>query len=137
MDGETLTRKPETEKDKPFSGKHDCGPRSLLKVAPELDPEEVREAFVLSSENWPYGGVTNREFAISMRFLSMNGKLSRKYEYRSETESLADLLNRNPARCVALLKRHFIAILDGEVVGRELLLKPHEKTEVVCSWTFS
>jgi len=132
MTAETITAIEEK-----FSGPHDCGPKSLLRVIPDLDPEKVWEAFVLSCKNWPYGGVSNREFAIATRFLSENGDLNLKREYRHETETLADLLGRNPSRCVALLDGHFIAILDGEIVGREPRTEPYEKTEVVCSWTFS
>jgi len=119
-----------------FSGPHDCGPRSLLRAIPELDTEKVWEAFILSCENWPYGGVSNREFAIATRFLSENGNLTLKRNYRHEGESLADLLGRKPSKCVALLDGHFIAIVEGEIAGREIRLKPYEKTEVVCSWIF-
>ena len=120
-----------------FSGPHDCGPKSLLRVLPDLDPEEVRKAFILASDNWPYGGVNNREFFLIVNYLSKNSDISFESEYSHEEESLANLLSRKPSKCVALLKGHFIAILDGEVVGREPLLKPYEETDVVCSWTFS
>lgn len=132
MTAETITAIEEK-----FSGPHDCGPKSLLLIAPELDPEKVWRAFSLSSENWPYGGVTNREFSIAIRLLAGEGDFSRENEYRSEDESLADLLSRKPARCVALLNGHFIAVLDGGIVGWGWPIKSYEETEVVCSWTFS
>ena len=123
--------------EKMFSGPHDCGPKSLLRVVPGLDPEDVKEAFRRSSDNWPYKGITNREFAIAIRHLRERKGYDLSPEYRSEDESLEDLLSRKPARCVALLKRHYIAIRDGAVLGRETLPKPYAQTEVVCSWTFS
>jgi len=113
-----------------FPGQHDCAPKSLLLAMPEVDSEKVREGLTLCTENWPYGGVTNKEFAIAIKFLGL------KHEYHGDEESLENLLSRKPARCVALLWRHFIAIRDGAVAGRELLLKPIARTKVICSWVF-
>ena len=45
-----------------FSGLHDCGPRALIRVVPKLKEAQIREAFLLCSEKWPHGGVSNKEF---------------------------------------------------------------------------
>ena len=113
-----------------FHGKHDCGPRSLLRAVPELDPVRARDAFTLCSEKWPYGGVSNREFEIAVKFLGL------EHEYCGDEETLKDVLDRQPSRCVALLWGHFIAIRDGQVAGYELLPETPAKTKVVCSWVF-
>ena len=118
------------ESDWGFQGKHDCGPRSLLRAVPELDPRRVRDAFTLCSEKWPYGGVSNKEFEIAVKFLGL------EHEYWGDEETLGEVLDREPGRCVALLWGHFIAIRDGEVSGYELLSATRPATKVVCSWVF-
>ena len=112
-------------------GRHDCGPRSLLRAVPELDPERVRDAFTLCSEKWPYGGVSNKEFEIVVKFLGL------EHEYCGDEETLEDVLDRQPDRCVVLLWGHYIAIRYGEVVGYELLAETPTETKVVCNWVFS
>ena len=113
-----------------FRGRHDCAPRSLLRAVPELDPGQVLNAFTLCSEKWPYGGVSNKEFEITVKFLGL------EHEYCGDEETLEDVLDRKPGRCVALLWGHFIAIRDGEVAGYELLAEKPAETTVVCSWVF-
>ncbi len=124
-----------------FSGMHDCAPRSLLRAVPELDPGKVKRAFSFCARKWPYGGVSNKEFAVAVKFLNKDEKLGMNIDYRSELttgkETLAELLERKPSRCVALIWGHFIAIRDGVIAGRELLMGTPEETEVVCSWEFS
>ena len=113
-----------------FNGMHDCGPKALLRVSPELEEDKVKEAFTLCSEKWPYGGLNNKEFEIAVKYLDV------KHRYSHTEETLQDVLDRKPDRCVALLNGHFIAILDGEVAGREILFGSPSKTKVFCSWTF-
>lgn len=113
-----------------FRSLHDCGPRSLLRAVPELDPDQIREAFILCSEKWPYGGVSNKEFEIAVKHLGL------EHKYCGEEETLEDVLNRQPSRCVALLWGHFIAIRDGKVAGNELLAGTPTEIKVVCSWLF-
>ena len=121
-----------------FSGLHDCGPRALIRVVPELRETQILEAFLLCSEKWPHGGVSNKEFEIALKYLKV------KHHYNSTQETLQDLLDRKPSRCVALLWGHFIAIRDGKVAGREVIgqhsyqffrTTPSEIT-VYCSWSF-
>lgn len=83
-----------------FCGRHDCGPRSLLRAVPELDPGRVRDAFTLCSEKWPYGGVSNKEFEIAVKFLGL------EHKYYGDEETLEDVLDRQPGRCVALGALH-------------------------------
>ena len=113
-----------------FCGPHDCGPRALSRVVPELRREQIQSAFVLCSEKWPHGGVSNKEFEMTMKYLQI------RHRYSGEQETLQDLLDRNPHRCVALLWGHFVAIRDGKIVGRERLCRPPSEINVVCSWSF-
>ena len=113
-----------------FHGVHDCGPRALFRAVPELQETKVRDAFSLCSEKWPFGGVSNKEFEIVVKFLGL------EHEYCGEEETLEDVLDRRPNRCVALLWGHFIAIRNGEVAGNELLAETPDETKVVCSWVF-
>ena len=99
-------------------------------AVPSLSEDRIREAFQYCAKNWPYGGVTNTEFAIALKYLDV------EHRYSAETESLDALLARKPARCVALLPYHFIAILSGRIAGKDgyRIWKP--ATTVYCSWVF-
>ena len=111
-------------------GPHDCAPASLYWAVPQLPEQRIAEAFQYCTKNWPYGGVTNMEFAVALRHLGVEN------EYRGETETLGELLSRKPARCVALLPYHFVAILKGRMVGRDAYRTWDPSTMVYCSWTF-
>ena len=111
-------------------GPHDCALTSLYWAVPRLQESRIKEAFQYCTENWPYGGVTNSEFAVALKYLDVD------HRYFAETESLEDLLSRAPKRCVALLPYHFIAILDGRIAGRDAYRSWDPATTVYCSWTF-
>ena len=111
-------------------GPHDCALTSLYWAAPRLTEERIREAFQFCAKNWPYGGVTNTEFAVALKYLEVD------HRYFGETESLDDLLSREPTRCVALLPYHFIAVLHGRIVGRDAHRAWDPATTVYCSWMF-
>lgn len=112
------------------AGDHDCAPASLYWAAPWIPESRIAEAFLFCAENWPYGGVTNKEFQIVLRYLGAEGY------YSADSETLGALLARNPDRCVALLHGHFIAIVDGKIVGRDARHAWDLSTEVYCHWTF-
>lgn len=111
-------------------GPHDCALASLYWAMPRLPEKRIKEAFQYCTENWPYSGVTNTEFAITLKFLNV------EHQYFAETESLENLLGRKPARCVALLPHHFIAILGGRIVGKDAYRVWSPATTVYCSWAF-
>ena len=111
-------------------GPHDCALTSLYWAVPQLPEARIREAFQYCTETWPYGGVTNSEFAVALRYLQLD------HQYSAETELLEDLMLRAPRRCVALLPYHFIAILDGRIVGIDAYRVWDPATTVYCSWTF-
>ena len=111
-------------------GPHDCALTSLYWAVPTLSEDRIREAFQFCAKNWPYGGVTNTEFAIALKYLDV------EHRYCSETESLDALLARKPTRCVALLPYHFIVILNGRIAGKDADRVWNPATTVFCSWVF-
>lgn len=112
------------------TGDHDCAPASLYWAAPWIPENQIVEAFDFCAENWPYAGVTNKEFQIASKYLKTES------HYSTAQETLGGLLDSRPARCVALLPGHFIAIVNGKIVGRDAHLRWPRSTTVYCHWTF-
>ena len=112
------------------TGDHDCALDSLYWAAPWIPEIRIIEAFEFCTDDWPYGGVTNKEFQIALKYLNAES------HYSYDTETLGALLARQPDRCVALLHGHFIAIVNGKVVGRDARLAWDPSTTVYCHWTF-
>lgn len=114
-----------------FSGPHDCSIHALLEIKPQLDVQKVRQAFLVCAKNWPYGGVTNREFHMALQFLEVNNT------YHEEDTTLPELLSRKKGKCVALVDFHFIATDQGKVIGRDASRFSLEfPTHIYCYWTF-
>lgn len=109
------------------AGRHDCALAALYWTAPSLSERRIIEAFEFCTENWPYGGVTNREFQIALKYLGADS------QYSGETETLGELLDRQPRRCVALVPGHFVAVVRGNLVGRDAQAWCRDTT-VYCSW---
>lgn len=109
---------------------HDCALASLYWAAPWIPESRIVEAFGFCTENWPYGGVTNKEFQIALKYLKVSS------HYSTDAETLGALLGSQPVRCVALLPGHFIAIVNGKIVGRDTHVRWPSSTRVYCHWTF-
>ena len=72
---------------------------SLYWAAPSLPEPYIVEAFNLATETWPYGGVTNKEFAIALKYLKVSNF------YSTDINKLGDLLADNAsARAAACLQ---------------------------------
>ena len=112
------------------AGDHDCAPVSLYWAAPWIPESRIVEAFLFCAENWPYGGVTNKEFQIVLKYLGAGS------DYFDDSGTLGTLLAGKPSRCVALLHGHFIAIINGKIVGRDARRAWDLGTEVYCYWIF-
>ena len=112
-------------------GQHDCALSSLYWAVPSIPEPLIVEAFNLAAENWPYGGVTNKEFAIALKYLKVDSG------YSTDITTLEELLIDQPGRCVALLRRHFVAIVDGVIVGPDADRYWSPGTHVYCRWTFT
>ena len=110
-------------------GQHDCALLSLYWVMPSIPEPEIVEAFNLATDTWPYGGVTNKEFAIALKYLAV------ECDYSTDIDTLEALAAAKPARCVALLHGHFIPIIDGQVVGGDRSRHWSPETFIYCHWT--
>ena len=111
-------------------GDHDCALASLYWATPWIPEDQIIEAFGYCAENWPYGGITNKEFQIALKYLNTESC------YCADPETLGSLLSRRPSRCVALLHGHFVAIIDGKIVGRDAKRAWDCSLKVYCHWTF-
>ena len=111
-------------------GPHDCALTSLYWASPWIQERKISEAFTFCAENWPYAGITNKEFAIALSYLNQEAC------YSDETCTLGTLLHRKPSRCVVLLHGHYIAIVNGNIVGQDAYLKLNVNATVYCYWSF-
>ena len=112
-------------------GQHDCALSSLYWAAPSIPESEILNAFNLTGETWPYGGVTNKEFEIALKYLRVEN------DYSKGINTLGELLAVKPEKCVALLHGHFIPIVDGVIVGHDSHRLWPMETHVYCHWTFT
>ena len=101
-----------------FNGKHDCSVRSLLLVMPELDYEEVRNAFRNCCQWYPYGAVTNNEFNMALRTLG----IFNKFEYvilddedSSDDKTAWDFIEDKDNTYIILFYGHFTVVNDGRI----------------------
>lgn len=112
------------------SGPHDCALVALHRVVPWIREEEVLNAFNFCSEEWPYGGVTNKEFMIALSHLNIN------HDYDClPSQTLGSLLVQRPRRCVALVHGHFVAIAKGKIVGKDANGPWNSSSHVYCHWS--
>ena len=109
-------------------GRHDCAPASLYRVVPWIREDRIIEAFQYCTDAWPYAGVTNKEFQIAVKYLEVDA------HYSGEEETVGSLLDRRPARCIALVPYHYIGIISGKILGRDTGMS--RSTTVYCHWTF-
>ena len=109
-------------------GPHDCALTSLYWAAPSLPEKKIKEAFLHCSENWPYGGITNKEFAIALKHLGVI------HGYSHRVETLGDVVQRRHARCVVLLHGHYAALLNGRLAGKDAIFTWPSSSVVYCYW---
>lgn len=113
-------------------GPHDCALVALYAVVPNIPEDEIVDAFTYCAENWPYGGVTNKEFSIAAKYLKL------KFEYDdSDGQTIRGVALKKSGRYVALLHGHYIAMEKGEIIGEDGNIPYNPETEVYCSWKFS
>lgn len=113
----------------PFNGRHDCSLNALMRVMPFLRKEEVKRAFSACCELWPYGGVTNREFNIVLRFLRLLGV----FEYRDDDNKITnDFLKKKKEIFILLVHGHFTVVSKGKIVDTVCFIS--RDAVVYCSW---
>lgn len=110
------------------TGDHDCALASLYWTAPWIPETQIVEALQFCTNTWPYGGITNKELQIALAYLNV------KAHYSSEKTTLGSLLAARPRKCIALVPHHFIAIVNGRIVGRDALIDWDPCTTVYCHW---
>ena len=112
-------------------GQHDCALSSLYWAVPSVPEPTIIEAFNVATDTWPYGGVTNKEFAIALKYLKVDN------HYATNISTLGELFAAKPAQCIVLLHGHFISIVDGKIVGHDADRHWPPETKVYCHWTFT
>ena len=112
-------------------GQHDCALSSLYWTVPAVPESKIIDAFNVTTDTWPYGGVTNKEFMIALKCLKVDNC------YSTNINTLRALLATKPAKCVALIHGHFIPIVDGMIVGYDAHRHWSPDTHVYCHWTFT
>lgn len=112
-----------------FDGKHDCSIRSLLLVMPELNGQEVKNAFVHCSQWYPYGAVTNKEFNMALRFLGIFDK----FEYdEPQDKDVRDFIEGRESTHIILVYGHYTVASGGRIVDFFPILNDRK---VYCSWS--
>ena len=113
-----------------FGGKHDCSIRSLLLVMPELDHEEVKNAFMHCTQWHPYGAVTNKEFNMALKFL----KIYHKFEYGEPDNSNAwDFIDDGENTYIILFYGHYTVVDKGRIVDF-FPIRISDDRKVHCYW---
>ena len=112
-------------------GLHDCALVALYSAVPEISEDDIIDAFTFCTENWPYAGVTNKEFNIVVKYLKL------KVEYDdSDGQTISSLTQKKTGRHVALLHGHYIATKNGKIIGGDANIYNNLDSNVYCSWRF-
>ena len=114
-----------------FNGPHDCGIRALLKVVPDLPHEKVKEAFMHCCEWWPYGGITNKEFNIALRYLKIFDHFV--YDDR-DNMCIGEFISDYQNNYILLLHGHFTFIRNGKIQDAPFYTNSKSDEKVYCSW---
>ena len=115
---------------KEIQGFHDCGPRALYTVLPNIPIKEMVNAFTNCCDRWPYGGISNKEFNITLSHL----RIKNKFQYFApESLTLNKLIEQNKDIFIALVFGHYVVVQKGNCIEKHYSLNPH-KTKVYCYW---
>ena len=97
---------------------------------PEIPYENLRQSFSYCCENWPYGGVTNKEFNITLR----NLKVFERFEYcDSDGMKVRDFLAQKDGVFILLVHGHFTVVDRGTLRDSHIYMHARQGT-VYCSW---
>lgn len=108
-------------------GIHNCAPNALAKVMPSLSSDGIIKGFFECCDKWPYGGVTNKEFNITLRHLG----IFNQFEYDDNKKiKVLNFLSRKDT-FIILLYGHFTVIKAGKVDDNHTV-RYHD--QVYCSW---
>lgn len=128
-------RKPAKKKDNYLEfqdSEHNCGPVALAKVLPDLPAKRIMDGFSDCCDKWPFGGVTNKEFNITLRYLNVLSQ----FEYiDSDDMQLKDFLAQKNDIFILLVYKHFTVVKYGKI-DDGYFYEHHcsPKDEVYCAW---
>lgn len=109
-------------------GAHDCALAALYWAAPKLSEKDIRQAFLYCSNEWPYAGVFNTEFAITLKYLGLQNT------YYGHDDTLGNVARKRYKHCVALLRGHYVALLNGSLAGKDAKGTFLKSAKVECYW---
>lgn len=113
-----------------IQGLHDCGLRALHIVLPNLSIKGMKEAFSGCCQQWPYKGISNKEFNITLACL----KIKDKFDYVApEKSNLSDIMSYKKDVFIVLIYGHYIVIKNGICV-EDIYNYKSNKTKVYCYW---
>ena len=114
---------------KEIGGPHDCALRALHLVCPDVPIEEMKNSFNFCCDNWPYGGVSNKELNISISNLGLKDG----FQYCDDDGlTLMDLVKMKRNIYIALIYGHYTVVYKGKIIdyftGYDL------SEEIFCCW---
>lgn len=124
-DDDTFAIDPKLQK-----GKHNCAPMALAEVMPNLSADRILQGFSECCDKWPYGGVTNKEFNITLRHLDLFEKF--KYD-DSDKRIMKHFLCRRNEVFILLILGHFTVVRNGKIYDNVIYTKCIND-KVYCSW---
>ncbi len=113
-----------------FHGPHDCGIRALITVMPDLDHDEIKKTFTNCTDQWPYKGISDKEFNIGLRHLGVYEKLV----FGQDKNSVGALHNDAKSTYIALIGGHFTVVSNGKIVDQNIKSGLDASTKVYSSW---
>ncbi len=107
-------------------GPHDCGLRALHTVLPEISVKKMIDGFTHCCEWWPYKGISNKEFNITLSYL----KIKDRFEYTSnKVLKIGDLKDHKNDTFIVLIYGHYTVVRNGKSL--EFYSK---QTKIFCCW---
>lgn len=123
---------------KKFTGYHDCAPRALCKIIPELIYDEVYSAFLHSSDVWPSHGVSNKDMNIALDYLNLKDKFEYK-EYIEEKpeKQIRHFIRKKNQTFILLIYGHYTVVKGSKILDDIRIFKKYRKIKrlkVYYSW---
>ena len=94
---------------------HECALNVLDKTLSDIDRNIISDALSKCCSKWPYGGVTNREMNITLRYLKAN----EQFEYNDDSGLIVkDFVNRNGQNdtYILLVTGYFTVLEKGDII---------------------
>ena len=109
---------------------HICGPIALHIVFPNIPESKILDAFYHCCNEWPNGGVTNKEFNIVIKYLGI-----KNLKYFNKRTTIGLLLRQKKELVIALVYGHYLAISYGQILEfYDISWKNNLKEKVYCYW---